>query len=69
MSTTAGIRWLCPSRDCRWSMVSTMTADTGAAPRCVCGQLMEQVETVPVMSYLEFLRGDMELGYPSPEED
>ncbi|HTZ31831.1 MAG TPA: hypothetical protein VMH31_05205 [Methylomirabilota bacterium] len=69
MSNTAGIRWLCPSRDCRWSMVSTVAADEGNAPRCVCGQQMEQVETVPVMSYLEFLRGDLELGGSSPEED
>ena len=69
MSNTSGIRWLCPSRDCRWSMVSTVTAENGRAPRCVCGQLMEQVELVPVMSYLEFLRGDMDLGSSATEEE
>jgi len=68
MSNTSGIRWLCPSRDCQWSMVSTITADR-RAPRCVCGQLMEQVELVPMMSYLEFLRGDMDLGSTAPEEE
>jgi hypothetical protein len=68
MPNVSGIRWPCRSRDCRWSMVSTVAAEGGQAPCCVCGQPMQQVEMVAVMSYLEFLRGDMELG-SSPEED
>jgi len=69
MSNTSGIRWLCPSQDCRWFMVSTVMAEDGGAPRCVCGQLMEKVEMVPVMSYLEFLRGDLDLGSSASGEE
>jgi len=69
MFTTSGIRWLCPSRDCSWSMVSTVTTEDGAPPRCICGQPMQQADLVPVMTYLEFLRGDMDLGdHPSQKE-
>ena len=49
-------------------MVATVTREDGSAPRCVCGQTMQQVEMVPAMSYLEFLRGDMELGGSLPDE-
>jgi len=69
MPINPGIRWICPSGDCRWSMVSTTAAPDGGVPRCVCGQPMQQVEMVPVMSYLEFLRGDSQLGSSSSDED
>jgi hypothetical protein len=32
-------------------MVTTVTTEDGTARRCVCGQMMQQVETVPAMSY------------------
>ena len=69
MPNTSGIRWLCPSRDCQWSMVTTVTTEDGSAPRCVCGHTMQQVEMVPAMSYLEFLRGDMDLGGSSSDDE
>ena len=69
MPNTSGIRWLCPSRDCQWSMVSTVTSEEVRAPRCVCGEIMRQVEFVPAMSYLEFLRGEMDLGGSLPDEE
>lgn len=68
MPTSTRIRWFCPSRDCNWSMVSTIRSEDGSAPRCVCGQLMKEADVVPVMSYLEFLRGDADLGVTGPDE-
>lgn len=69
MAKISGVRWLCPSRDCRWSMVSTVIIQSDNAPRCVCGEVMQQIEPAPVMSYLEFLRGDMELAGSVTEKD
>ena len=69
MANVSGIRWLCPSRDCRWSMVSTVVIRSADAPRCVCGEVMREVEPVPVMSYLDFLRSDMELTTSMADEE
>jgi hypothetical protein len=33
-------------------------AEEVAAPRCVCGVVMQKAEPVPVFSYLDFLRGE-----------
>jgi len=69
MPTPSGIRWFCPSRDCNWSIVSTVNSASGSAPRCICGQPMKQVDVVPVMSYLEFLRGVLDLDVSGPDEE
>lgn len=58
MNDTAKVRWRCPNRDCSWSMVSSVAEDDEAAPRCICGGQMEQIEVIPVMTYLDFLRGE-----------
>jgi len=61
MSRDDGARWCCPNRDCKWSMVATIALPGEPAPRCVCGDVMQKVETIPATptaSYLEFLRGE-----------
>jgi hypothetical protein len=55
--SNSSMRWHCPNRDCNWSMVATTTED-GEAPRCICGSPMEKIEPVPVLTYLDFLRGE-----------
>lgn len=56
------VRWICPNRDCSWSVVATRSEEPGNAPHCMCGALMEKGEEIPVLSYLDFLRGE------TPEE-
>lgn len=44
----------CSHRDCSWSIVSNAAEEEGNSPRCVSGSLMERVETIPVMTYVDF---------------
>ena len=50
------VKWYCINSDCQWSMVTTITLPGEPAPRCVCGELMQRVQTSRASSYLDFLR-------------
>jgi len=57
MTRDDSVRWRCPNRDCKWSMVATIALPGEPAPRCVCGDVMHKVEAPPAITYLDFLRG------------
>ena len=68
MSNSDRARWCCPNRDCDWSMVATV-ADGGEAPRCVCGNVMQKAQAVPVFSYLDFLHEEAANTEPGIDEE
>jgi hypothetical protein len=68
MNDSARVRWSCPNPDCSWSMVGTMVEAGEPAPRCVCGGEMQKSEVIPVMTYLDFLRGDTRMDEEPPAE-
>jgi hypothetical protein len=56
MSKEEVASWRCANRNCDWFMVATPVDKGETAPKCTCGSAMKQVELVPVLGYLDFLR-------------
>ena len=70
MTRDDSVRWCCPNRDCKWSMVATVALPGEPAPRCVCGEVMQRVEAIPATTYLDFLRGEpVAQDTPAAEEE
>jgi hypothetical protein len=64
------VKWHCVNGECKWSSIPTIALPGEPAPRCICGDVMQTVETPRVITYLDFLRGEpMRLEKTAVEED